>query len=61
MLARYFRLQGYDVKLQLGVDEHSINVDRKARELGLDTQDYCDQIVERFCIGWLRSVHFPGQ
>ncbi|MFQ6042478.1 MAG: methionine--tRNA ligase, partial [Candidatus Poribacteria bacterium] len=44
-LARYKRLAGYDVFFLTGSDENSLNVERKTRELNIDPQTYCDQIV----------------
>jgi methionyl-tRNA synthetase len=42
MLARYQRLRGADVRFQTGFDEHSANVERDARELGIDPHDLID-------------------
>ncbi|HIE30617.1 TPA: methionine--tRNA ligase [Candidatus Poribacteria bacterium] len=44
-LARYKRLADYDVFFLTGSDENSLNVERKTRELNIDPQTYCDQIV----------------
>lgn len=46
VIARYRRLRGETVYLQVGIDEHSINVARKAEELGVVPQVYCDGMAE---------------
>ena len=46
MIARYQRLQGKEILLLVGIDEHSINVARKAEELGLKPKEYCDQMAD---------------
>ena len=45
-LARYKRLADCGVFFLTGSDENSLNVERKTRELNIDPQTYCDQIVE---------------
>ena len=45
VLARYKRLSGCEVFFLTGSDENSLNVERKTRELNIDTKTYCDQIV----------------
>ncbi len=52
ILARYHRLRGRDVHYLMGNDEHSVNVERRARELGLDTQQYCARMAEVFRRTW---------
>jgi methionyl-tRNA synthetase len=51
-IARAKRLLGYDVRFCMGTDEHSINVQKKAAEEGLDTQAYCDKMVVTFEETW---------
>ena len=46
--ARYFRLLGHKVFFNTGTDEHGQKIHEKALELGVPTQEYCDQIVEKF-------------
>lgn len=46
VLARYHRLKGNDVFLQVGIDEHSLNVVKKAKSLELSPREYCDQMAE---------------
>ena len=40
----------------MGNDEHSQNVFRKARELGLDPLAYCDQMEQEFREVWAQAV-----
>lgn len=42
VLARYLRLRGKDVRFNVGVDEHGLKVYKKAAEIGVPTQEYCD-------------------
>ncbi len=42
MIARYQRLLGREVRFLTGFDEHSANVERDARELGIDPHDLID-------------------
>jgi methionyl-tRNA synthetase len=51
-IARYKRLAGFDTRFLMGNDEHSINVEKAAREKGLDPQIYCDQMAEVFKGVW---------
>jgi methionyl-tRNA synthetase len=50
--ARYRRQQGYDVWFLMGNDENTIKVSRKAAELGLDTQAYCNDMARQFQEVW---------
>ena len=45
-LARYKRLQGYDVMFLTGTDEHGQKIEDKAREAGVTPQEFVDRIVE---------------
>lgn len=45
-IARYKRLEGYDVCFQTGTDEHGQKIENKAKEAGLDPKAYVDEIVE---------------
>ncbi len=45
-MARYKRLQGYDVLFLTGTDEHGQKIEDKAREAGVTPQAYVDNIVE---------------
>jgi len=46
--ARFQRAQGDEVFFNIGTDEHGAKIFERAKELGLKTQDYCDQQVEKF-------------
>ncbi len=47
-IARYHRLQGDDVLLITGTDEHGQKIQRTAEQKGLPPQAHCDGIVTRF-------------
>ncbi len=51
-LARARRLRGHEVFFLTGTDEHGQNIERTARERGMDTQAYCDMIAARFRQLW---------
>ncbi|MFH1276769.1 MAG: methionine--tRNA ligase [Candidatus Eisenbacteria bacterium] len=51
-VARYMRLRGKDTFFSMGNDEHSLNVEREARRLGLDPQEYCDKMAGEFESIW---------
>lgn len=52
-IASLYRFFGYDVLLNVGVDEHGLKIQQKAAEEGYEnTQDYCDKLAaewELFC------------
>ena len=54
VIARYKRLCGIETHFLMGLDEHSLNVYRKAREQGLDPLVYCDQMAAVFREVWAR-------
>ncbi len=59
VIARYKRLTGVPTRFLMGNDEHSQNVFRKARELGLDPHAYCDQMEVAFREVWAKlSISF---
>ena len=45
-MARYKRLQGYNVMFLTGTDEHGQKIEDKAREAGITPQQFVDNIVE---------------
>ena len=45
-MARYKRLQGYDVLFLTGTDEHGQKIEDKAKEAGVTPKEYVDNIVE---------------
>ena len=44
-MARYKRLQGYNVKFLTGTDEHGQKIEEKAKEVGVTPQQFVDNIV----------------
>ena len=44
-MARYKRLRGYDVMFLTGTDEHGQKIERKAKEKGMEPQEYVNEIV----------------
>ena len=45
-IARYKRLQGYDVMYLTGTDEHGQKIEEKAKAAGLTPKEFVDRIVE---------------
>ena len=45
VIARYKRLEGYDVYFQTGTDEHGEKIEMKANEAGVSPQEYVDNIA----------------
>ncbi|HET9011211.1 MAG TPA: class I tRNA ligase family protein, partial [Gemmatimonadaceae bacterium] len=54
VIARDRRLRGFDVRFLMGNDEHSQNVFKKAKELGMEPLAYCDQMEREFRDVWRR-------
>ncbi len=52
ILARYGKLLGWDVYFVTGTDEHSINVEKKAREQGLEPLEYCNKMADTYKKVW---------
>ena len=48
VIARYRRQRGDEVVFNTGTDEHGLKVYQKAKELGLEVQEYCDRYSARF-------------
>ncbi len=44
-MARYKRMQGYDVMFLTGTDEHGQKIEQKAKEAGVTPQQFVDQVV----------------
>ena len=44
-MARYKRLQGYDVMFLTGTDEHGQKIEEKAKAAGVTPQQFVDNIV----------------
>lgn len=51
-IARYRRMQGYDVMFLTGTDEHGLKIEQKAAEKGVTPKEYVDEIVETFKKLW---------
>ncbi|MGN0487967.1 MAG: methionine--tRNA ligase [Ruminococcus sp.] len=51
-IARYRRMQGYDVMFLTGTDEHGLKIEQKAAEQGITPKEYVDGIVEIFKNLW---------
>lgn len=45
-IARYRRMQGYDVMFLTGTDEHGLKIEQKAAEKGVTPKEYVDEIVK---------------
>ena len=43
--ARFKRLNGYDVFFLTGTDEHGLKIEQKADKLGMQPQEYVDQML----------------
>jgi methionyl-tRNA synthetase len=48
VLARFMRLDGYDVRFTTGTDEHGQKVDKSAAAKGVDPQSFTDQVSKSF-------------
>ena len=51
-MARFKRLQGYDVRFQTGTDEHGEKIQKIAEKNGISPQEYVDQVVGRIRKLW---------
>lgn len=51
-IARYRRMQGYDVMFLTGTDEHGLKIEQKAAEKGVTPKEYVDEIVATFKKLW---------
>ncbi len=45
-IARFKRLEGYNVRFQTGTDEHGQKIEQKAKEAGVDPKTYVDGIAQ---------------
>src|SRR5215813_10652344 len=48
VLARFKRLDGYDVMFLTGTDEHGQKVENSAAAAGVDPQTFCDRVSRNF-------------
>lgn len=51
-IARFKRMQGYDVMFLTGTDEHGQKIELKAKEKGVTPKEYVDPIVDNFKKLW---------
>ena len=51
-IARYRRMQGYDVMFLTGTEDHGQKIEQKAAEKGVTPKQYVDEIVEHFKKLW---------
>lgn len=51
-IARYRRMQGYDVMFLTGTDEHGLKIEQKAAEKGVTPKEYVDEIAAVFKKLW---------
>ena len=48
VIARFKKLDGYDVFFLTGTDEHGLKVQQKAKELGMNPKDFVDKVSKEF-------------
>lgn len=48
VLARFKRLDGYDVRFMTGTDEHGLKVKQASEKAGIDPQTFTDQVSQNF-------------
>ena len=63
IIARYKKLQGYEIFFNTGTDEHGMKIQEKADSLKLSPQEFVDQSFARFkdsvkIFGMLSDLHF---
>ena len=51
-IARFKRMQGYDVLFLTGTDEHGMKIEQRAQEQGISPKEYVDPIVDHFKDLW---------
>jgi methionyl-tRNA synthetase len=51
-IARYYRQRGVDTFFLTGTDEHSLNVEKKAKEANIGPLPYCDRMAEVYRSAW---------
>jgi len=63
VIARFKKLNGFDVFFNTGTDEHGIKIYRKAQEEGKNPQEYVDSSAQKFrnlikLLGLYEDIHF---
>ena len=48
VIARFKKIQGYDVSFLTGTDEHGLKIQKAAQKLNKDPQIFCDEISKTF-------------
>ena len=48
VIARFKRLDGYNVEFLTGTDEHGLKIQRAAEAKGIDAKEFCDEISKTF-------------
>ena len=61
VLSRFHRLAGEEVYFQMGNDEHSANVEKRAKDLGMAPKEYCDTMAHEFLGVWRALQVEPGR
>ena len=51
-IARYKRLDGYQVRFMTGSDEHGQKIEKKAEAAGMEPKAYVDKIADSFKEVW---------
>lgn len=51
-IARYKRNKGYDVYFQTGTDEHGLKIETKAKEAGIEPQEFVDKVAKEIKNTW---------
>ncbi|MDD3806446.1 MAG: methionine--tRNA ligase [Candidatus Marinimicrobia bacterium] len=52
ILARYYRMQGYETHFLTGTDEHGQKVQQAAEKAGISPEKHCDEYSQRFRSFW---------
>lgn len=52
VIARFKRMQGYDVMFLTGTDEHGMKIEEKAKAAGVTPKEYVDKIVDGIHVLW---------
>lgn len=52
VLARYYRLAGYDVRYLTGMDEHGLKIQEAAKQAGKDPKAFVDEIAKKTQRTW---------
>jgi len=61
VIRRLKRLEGYDVVLTTGADEHGVNVERSAERVGKTPMDFSTAMAEEFKMHWNELRLQPDQ